>query len=105
MFQSPITLFETERQVIYENELLKVVQGYGFDVNKEELTKALLYDRGQYDKGYKDGYAKAIDEFVREIEEYYFKVVDSPFMPYLKNVRVVSETNIRKVAEQLKECE
>lgn len=27
----------------------------GLDVNREELMKALRYDRGQYDKGYADG--------------------------------------------------
>lgn len=47
--------------------------------------------------------AKAIDEFVSAIEEYYFKVEDSKFRPYLKNVNVVSEPNIRKIAERLKE--
>ena len=46
--------------------------------------------------------AKAIDDFVNAIEEYYFKVVDSPFMPYLKNINLVSEPNIRHIAEQLK---
>lgn len=64
MYESPITQILGEIQVTYENECLKAVQSYGFDVNKEELTKALQYDRGQYDKGFKDGYEKAIADFV-----------------------------------------
>lgn len=33
---------------------------YGIDVDKDELIKALNYDRGQYGKGYRDGYMKAV---------------------------------------------
>ena len=46
---------------------------------------------------------KVIDEFVAEIEKYFFKVEDSNFRPYLKNINVVSEPNIRNIAEELKE--
>ena len=53
MYESPITQIVTEIQTTYENECLKVVKSYGFDVNKEEITKALMYDRNQYEKGYK----------------------------------------------------
>lgn len=55
MFESPITQIVSGMTVEYENGVLKAVQRVGFDVNKEELTKALLYDRGQYEKGYEDG--------------------------------------------------
>ena len=64
MYISPITQYETEMKLTYENGVFKAVQRVGFDVNKEELTKALLYDRGQYDKGYKEGYAKALDDLI-----------------------------------------
>ena len=32
---------------------------YESPIDKEELAKALQYDRGQYDKGYEDGRADA----------------------------------------------
>lgn len=54
-YESPITQILREMQTEYENGVLKAVQSVGFHVNKEELTKALLYDRGQYDKGYAAG--------------------------------------------------
>ena len=38
----------------FENSVLKAVQKVGINVDKEELLKALIYDRGQYDKGYED---------------------------------------------------
>lgn len=64
MYESPITIIQGELQTTMEKECMKVVQAYGFDVNKEELAKALSYDRIQYSKGYSDGYDKAIDDFV-----------------------------------------
>lgn len=38
----------------FENSVLKAVQKVGINVDKEELLKALIYDRGQYDEGYED---------------------------------------------------
>ena len=37
-----------------EGEIYKAVMNVGVNVDKEELLKALQYDRGQYQKGYKD---------------------------------------------------
>ena len=39
---------------------------YAIDVNREELIKALNYDRGQYNKGYSDGYKDAQQRYARE---------------------------------------
>lgn len=70
MYESPINQILGEMQITYENECMKAVQSCGFDVNKEELTKVLQYDRNQYEKGHNDGYAMAIDEFAEKIMEY-----------------------------------
>lgn len=35
----------------------KISEVYGVSVNKEELAKALAFDRGQYEKGYADAMA------------------------------------------------
>lgn len=67
MYESPINQILGELQMHLEGETLKAVQNVGIDVDKEELIKALQYDRGQYEKGYKDGYADAIVEFVERI--------------------------------------
>ena len=55
MYESPIKMFVTEIQNAYEDGVMKAVQNFGFNINKEELIKALQYDRGQYQKGYEDG--------------------------------------------------
>ena len=52
LYESPITLVADQMRTEMEANCLKVVQSYGFDVNAEELAKALAYDRDQYDKGY-----------------------------------------------------
>lgn len=67
MYESPITLIATEVQMKMENDTLQAVQRYGIDVDKDELMKALNYDRGQYDKGYRDGY----NEAMKKIQDIY----------------------------------
>lgn len=54
-YESPIELIVNELQTQMEGDVLKAVQNYGINVNKEELLKALDYDRDQYRKGYEDG--------------------------------------------------
>ena len=51
-YVSPITLFMEEMETKIENDALVAVQRYGFDVDAQELAKALAYDRDQYSKGY-----------------------------------------------------
>ena len=65
MWKSPIEQIAGEIQTAYENECMRVVQSYGFNVDKEELIKALQYDRGQYDKGFADA-SKDLDILISQ---------------------------------------
>ena len=47
------------------SSILKV----GVNVNKEELIKALQYDRGQYNKGYEDGFKNGITKLAEMVKE------------------------------------
>ena len=65
MYESPIELFsvtdyakQVDEQI--ENTVYKAVTKVGVNVNREELIKALAYDRNQYEKGYADGRAERI---------------------------------------------
>ena len=49
--------------VIY-NEIVRQI---AIDVDKDEMIRALNYDRDQYNKGYNDGYTKAQNELVMKI--------------------------------------
>ena len=64
---SPIEMIMSDIQTQIENDTVKACQSYGFRVDKEELAKALKYDRDQYDKGYKDGYSIGFEEGKREV--------------------------------------
>lgn len=69
MYKSPISIYETAMQTIMEQRenaiLAKVQDAFGVQVDKEELIRALRYDRNQYEAGYKDGLADAKEELVR----------------------------------------
>ena len=55
MYEPIINLIAGEMAYELEGEIYRAIQKYAVDVNKEELLKALQYDRDQYDKGYQDG--------------------------------------------------
>ena len=75
MYESPVKmawskpdLIQTETQKI-ANEItkqhedyitFKIEQTLDCEVDKEELIKALQYDRDQYDKGYQEGYLDGV---------------------------------------------
>lgn len=69
MYKSPIEVIQTEIKTQFEDDCIKLIQSYGFNVNKEELFKALIYDRKQYENGYSDGYAKALEDTENREEE------------------------------------
>lgn len=68
MYESPIVLMEKVDKISkdfgekLEDHVVEVIRSYYVDVDKEELLKALEYDRDQYDKGFKDGFEKAKKE-------------------------------------------
>ena len=66
MYESIIKVFMDEMKMQHEGEILKAVQKVGVVVDKEELIKALAYDREQYQKGYQDGYDKGYDRGYEE---------------------------------------
>lgn len=75
-YESPIRMIVGEMETKMEADTMSVIQHYGIDVNKEELIKALNYNREQYVKGYQNGYAKGmevaqsiIDKFVGYLDE------------------------------------
>ena len=65
MYKSPIDVFYGQMETQLEGTVLKAVQNVGVNVDKEELIRALKYDRDQYYKGYKDGIADARNELIR----------------------------------------
>ncbi len=71
MYESPIEVCCTMDDVFQKinegtgNEVYEAVVRVGVNVHKDELIKALRYDRNQYEKGYVDG----IKEFAEKLCE------------------------------------
>ena len=61
MYESPYKVsivdeIAKEAAARFDNAVWRVTENLNIGVDKDELVKALAYDRGQYDKGYGDGY-------------------------------------------------
>ena len=73
MYESPVNLIyhDIETQIIQQQEqtILEAIRRYDVVVDKEELIKAINYDRNQYSKGYKDGVNDTLDKIRAKIEE------------------------------------
>lgn len=83
----------------FDNDIYKAVQDVGINVNKEELLKALRYDRNQYDKGYSDGYEDAINEFLKRLDEL---TIQYPYDPKRGIIPLISKDIIDYVAKEMK---
>lgn len=71
LYQSPIEIIMQEMQTQFDGEVFKATQAYGINVDKDELIKALQYDRDQYNKGFADG--SRIDTTAIRAEVEYWK--------------------------------
>lgn len=55
MYDSPIRLAVSKMTSQINDDIYNAVVKTGIDVDKDELVRALNYDRNQYEKGYRDG--------------------------------------------------
>lgn len=55
-YESPIQVVIGQMRMERENGIFRAVQDQGVIVDKDELIKALQYDRRQYEKGFRNGY-------------------------------------------------
>lgn len=69
-YEFPISIFEQTPMMdmcdTMDGLIISAVRRVGIDVNKEELVKAMAYDRGQYEKGYKDGYQAGTEDAMEQ---------------------------------------
>lgn len=72
MYESPIKLFfpKLEEEICniakkQDEMVFDAVAKVGVTVDRDELLRALQYDRDQYDKGFNDGIMAAASELVR----------------------------------------
>ena len=63
-WESPVTITqEIASQIARDTDdyIMSEIYKTGITVNKEELIKAINYDRDQYNKGYCDGFNTAVE--------------------------------------------
>ena len=76
---------ETQIREAEDGQLMyEVKQAIGFAVDKQELIKALEYDRDQYNKGYEDGLNAdkwiPVSEPPKELDTYLIQTDGEPYM-------------------------
>lgn len=108
-WESPITKIygDIHNEIIRqdeENYMCTIEQAIGYKVDKEELIKALQYDRNQYDKGYNDGvkeiYAVELEKIKAEIKELAFLFDDlSPDKTLVVDLDNIEEVFNKHIAE------
>ena len=64
-YQSPIEVIYNDIEYHFEDAVFKAIQKVDIKVDRNELIKALEYDRAQYDKGYADGRADTLNDLMR----------------------------------------
>ena len=68
MYESPIKIIAGKIQTQIDGDIYRAVQNVGINVDRTELLKALEYDRGQYEKGFSDGFAQALEIALQDAE-------------------------------------
>lgn len=68
MYKSPIELIMGQLRTQVDGEIFKAIQDVNVQVDKDELIKALQYDRNQYEKGWEDGCNEKLRKFAEEIK-------------------------------------
>ena len=80
MYESPIYIYTKELQSKLDGNILTAVHSYGISVDRDELIKALHYDRMQYDYGYADGLRRAnktaITMFAEQVKMLFYEEFD-----------------------------
>lgn len=73
MYDSPIRLAVSKMTSQFDGDIYNAVVKAGIDVDKDELVRALNYDRNQYEKGYRDGLTASkwisVKERLPEVDE------------------------------------
>lgn len=74
MYKSPIEVVVSQFQEMIiqqqDEQTLQAIQKVGIKVDKDELVKALSYDRKQYEKGYVDGVMEFAEGLISQAKSF-----------------------------------
>ena len=86
MYESPIKIIQGQIKMETESNIMRAVQNYDIHVDKNELLRALQYDRGQYEKGFQD--AVLDRNLVEVVHGRWIPIIDEPTP--LRNFAMIS---------------
>lgn len=96
-YKSPVDVIYQGFQTKLEGDIFEAIQSYGVDVDKDELIKALQYDRDQYRKGFEDGSRLRTDTIKAEVAREIFEEIESvlsrfayPSLTAIGNIKVIT---------------
>ena len=96
-YKSPVETIRQQVQAKFEGDVMELIYSYGINVDKDELVKALKYDRDQYRKGFEDGCKGTIDKIKAEVAREIFAELESvlfrfayPSLTALGNIKVIT---------------
>ena len=94
MYEPPIELIvkDTYQKILEQREenIFKAILETGVKVDKEELLKALKYDREQYNKGYVDGVKEFAERLIEE-HSYPLPTERSDLVVYVSDIQELVE--------------
>jgi|GEM_PF-5748338 len=116
MYQNPIELVRNQTEEMMQEidrqtgeMVVKACLSLGVNVNRDELIKMAQYDRGQYDKGYKDGLTEGVINTLQglldKIDRHMENVTSSNPMYLLgqRHIRDIVEMVINETLEEGKD--
>ena len=75
MYESPIKIITGQMKTNYEDAIYCAVQNVGINVDREELLKALEYDRGQYEEGFREGERHTLRQIKNLLPEWLYVAI------------------------------
>ena len=75
MYESPIKIITGQMKTNYEDAIYCAVQNVGINVDREELLKALEYDRGQYEEGFREGKKHTLRQIENLLPEWLYVAI------------------------------
>ena len=107
MYECPVkfNFGDIQMQIVkqQENEVYMAIQKCGVDVDKEELMRALKYDREQYEKGYEDAVKQVKEDIIKKLmtqREWYLNL----YAEFLNGEDYRSSLLLEKIIEVVEEC-
>lgn len=107
MYECPVkfNFGDIQMQIVkqQENEVYMAVQKCGVDVDKEELKRALKYDREQYENGYEDAVRQVKEDIIKELmtqREWYLNL----YKEFMDGEDYRSSLLLEKVIDIVREC-